>query len=106
MTTTEVLTHAQQIRRLGTERADEPVYTHLALDGTERVVTGAELSRRALQLAGALAERGVTVGDRISLALRNSPEFAMGAFAAWLLGAIPIPVRWDVPEWEFTRLRE
>jgi hypothetical protein len=24
----------------------------------------------------------------------------------WKLGAVPVPVRWDVPDWEFARLRE
>ena len=26
--------------------------------------------------------------------------------ATWKLGAVPIPVRWDVPDWELDRLKE
>ncbi|MFD0851723.1 AMP-binding protein, partial [Actinomadura adrarensis] len=38
--------------------------------------------------------------------LRNSPQFVLSVFAAWKLGAVPVPVRWDVPDWELQRLRE
>ena len=30
----------------------------------------------------------------------------IAAFATWKLGAVPVPVRWDVPDWELERLRE
>ena len=53
-----------------------------------------------------LAERGLGHGDRLGMGLRNSPQFVMSALAAWKLGAVPVPMRWDVPEWEFERLRE
>ena len=26
--------------------------------------------------------------------------------ATWKLGAVPVPVRWDVPGWELERLKE
>ena len=55
---------------------------------------------------GALADRGVGYGDRLGIGLRNSPEFVWGAYAAWKLGAVPVPMRWDLPDWELTRLRE
>jgi bile acid-coenzyme A ligase len=30
----------------------------------------------------------------------------ISAFAAWKVGATPIPVRWDLPDWELARVRE
>jgi bile acid-coenzyme A ligase len=30
----------------------------------------------------------------------------ISAFAGWKLGATPVPVRWDLPDWELDRLRE
>ena len=69
-------------------------------------MTTAELDRRSSQLAGAMSTRGLGVGDRLALGLPNSPELFMAAFAGWKLGATPIPVRWDLPEWELDRLRE
>jgi len=95
-----------EIRRLAEERPDDLVYRHVALDGTERAVDWRWLDRRSSQLAGALAERGVGFGDRVGLGLRNSPQFVISALAAWKLGAVPVPVRWDVPAWELQRLKE
>ena len=46
------------------------------------------------------------MGDRLGIGLRNSPQFALAAFAAWKLGAVPVPMRWDLPDWELGRLRE
>ncbi len=82
------------------------VYRHIALDGRESAFTWPWLDRRSSQLAGALAERGLGVGDRIGLGIRNSPHLVLGALAAWKLGAVPVPVRWDLPDWELARLRD
>lgn len=95
-----------QIARWAAERPADPAYTHVALDGSEQTVTWEWLHRRSGQLAGALRERGVGYGDRVGLGLRNSPQFVVAVFAIWKLGAVPIPVRWDVPDWELARLRE
>jgi bile acid-coenzyme A ligase len=94
------------IRRLAVTRGDDAVYRHVGMDGTERAVTWGWLDQRSAQLAGALRERGVGFGDRVGLGLRNSPEFVIAVIAAWKLGAVPVPVRWDVPDWELARLRE
>ncbi|MCU1486392.1 MAG: AMP-dependent synthetase and ligase [Actinomycetia bacterium] len=101
-----VISHGRRIGQLAAERPEEPAYRHVAIDGTETTCTWAELHRRSAQLAGALAARGVGVGDRVGIGLRNSPQFVLGAFAAWKLGAVPVPVRWDVPDWELHRVLE
>jgi bile acid-coenzyme A ligase len=62
------------------------------------------LHERSSQLAGALAERGLGFGARLGIALRNSSQLTLSVFAAWKLGAIPVPMRWDLPEWELGRL--
>ena len=74
------------------------------MDGTERSVTWEELDRRSTQIARGLAERGVGHGDRVALPLRNSPELVESIIAAWKLGAVPVPVRWDLPDWERRRV--
>ncbi len=44
-------------------------------------------------LAGRLqAEHGVKVGDRVAIAMRNRPEWAVAFAAAALLGAVPAPL--------------
>jgi bile acid-coenzyme A ligase len=87
-----------RIRHLAVTRGEDLVYRHVAVDGAERAVSWGWLDQRSSQLAGALRGRGVGFGDRIGLGLRNSPELVLGVFAAWKLGAVPVPVRWDVPE--------
>ncbi len=96
----------QRLRELAVEQPDAGLHTHLAVDGTEQVLTSAELDARSSQLAGAMAAKGVGIGDRVALGLRNSPELVIAAFAGWKVGATPIPVRWDLPEWERAQLRE
>jgi bile acid-coenzyme A ligase len=95
-----------RIRELAVTRGDDAVYRHIGMDGTEREVTWEWLDRRSSQVAASLRDRGVVPGDRVGLGLRNSPEFVISVFATWKLGAVPVPVRWDVPDWELARLRE
>ncbi|GAA2445975.1 AMP-binding protein [Actinomadura vinacea] len=100
------MSQVQRIAQLANERPDEPAYLQVRVDGTEEVVTYSRLDSRSGRLAGELAERGVGHGDRVGLGLRNSPQFVISVFATWKVGAVPVPVRWDVPEWELERLRD
>lgn len=102
---TEV-SNVARLRQLAQESPDEPAYWHLEIGGDESAVTWAELDRRSSQVAGALRDRGLGFGDRLGLGLRNSPQFAFATFAAWKVGAVPVPVRWDIPDWELQRLRD
>ncbi len=95
-----------RILQLGEERADAIALVFAAMDGTERAITWAELDRRSTQIARGLAEKGLTAGAHLSLALRNSPELVESVLAAWKLGAVPVPVRWDLPDWEHSRVLE
>ncbi|GAA3390786.1 class I adenylate-forming enzyme family protein [Cryptosporangium minutisporangium] len=101
-----VVGFARRIRQLAQECPDDVVVRHIGLDGSETAFTWPELDARASRLAGALAARGLGVGDRLGLGFRNSPQFTLAALAAWKLGATPVPMRWDLPEWELTRVRE
>jgi bile acid-coenzyme A ligase len=96
----------QCIALLAEERPDERALVFVAVDGSEPAMTFADLHRRSSQLAGELADRGLGFGDRLGLGLRNSPQFVLAVFAAWKVGAVPVPMRWDLPEWELGRLRE
>ena len=53
-----------------------------------------------------MAAEDVGAGDRVALVIGNSPELVVGILAAWKLGAVPVPVRWDLPRWELDRLVE
>ncbi len=95
-----------RVRQLAAEDPDVPVYRHIGSDGGEPAFSWPDLDRRSSQLAGALAARGLGPGDRLGLGIRNSPQLVFGVLAAWKLGAVPVPVRWDLPDWELARLRE
>jgi len=102
----EPLSNVRRLRELSEQQPDDVAYVHLAMDGTESSVTWSELQRRSSQVAAALSSRGVGYGDHVGLGIRNSPEFVFGVLATWKLGAVPIPIRWDVPAWEPDRLKE
>ena len=97
---------ARRIRQLVEEAGDRPVYRHVAIGDEEPAFGWRWLDDRSSRLAGALAERGLAVGDTLAIGLRNSPELLLATLAAWKLGAVPVPVRWDVPAWELDRLLE
>ncbi|XVQ14937.1 class I adenylate-forming enzyme family protein [Spirillospora sp. CA-255316] len=98
--------YSRQIAALADERPDDLAVRFCLLDGGEAAFTRSELHRRSSQVAGALQARGLGPGDRLALSLRNVPEFVFGALAAWKLGAVPVPMRWDLPDWELSRVRE
>jgi bile acid-coenzyme A ligase len=102
----EMLSLVQRLGELATDEPGAPLYIQVGVDGSEVVLTSRELDRRSAQMAGAMAAKGVGAGDRVALGLRNSPELMISAFAAWKVGATPVPVRWDLPDWELERLRE
>lgn len=102
----EMISLVRRLRQLAEEDPTAEVCWHVGADGSERVLTWADLDRRSSQLAASLAARGAGLGDRVAIALRNSPELVFAALATWKVGATPVPVRWDVPAWEFERLRE
>ena len=100
---------ARRVRELAAEHdresAQRKVFRFIAAVGDESAYTWAELDRCSSQLAAALAERGLDHGDRLAIGLRNSPQLVQAVFAAWKLGAVPVPMRWDLPPWELDRLR-
>jgi bile acid-coenzyme A ligase len=100
----ELLGFGPRIHQVATEQPGEIALVFAAADGTDREVTWQELDRRSTQIARGLAARRVGAGDRVALLLHNSPELVESAIAAWKLGAVPVPVRWDLPDWERRRV--
>jgi bile acid-coenzyme A ligase len=92
------------IRERAHATPEMPALTFVPLDGTPVQLTWAELDDRSTQLARLLQERGLGYDDILAIRLRNSVEHILAAFAAWKVGATPVPVRWDVPEWERDRV--
>src|SRR6266568_5298452 len=57
----------------------------------DRSISYGELDRASSALAVALKQRGVRYGDRIALYLQNIPQFLIGLYGAWKVGAIVVP---------------
>jgi bile acid-coenzyme A ligase len=102
----EAVPFMRRMSDLGATRPDELAITVVARDGSERGLTWGAANRQSNQLARAFAAAGVGYGDRVAIELMNSPEFVLAAFATWKLGAVPVPMRWDLPDWERQRLLE
>jgi bile acid-coenzyme A ligase len=88
-----------QISALAQIAPDEPA---VSCDGL--TITLAELDRSTNRLARAYAERGVNVGDYVTIALPNSVEWVQAAVACWKLGAVPQPLSPRLPDAEFEGL--
>ena len=50
-----------------------------------------QLDRASTALAAALKEQGIVYGDRLALYLQNIPQFLIGLYGAWKVGAIVVP---------------
>ncbi|HET9876053.1 MAG TPA: AMP-binding protein, partial [Mycobacterium sp.] len=88
-----------QISQLAQLAPDEPAVT---CDGV--TLTRAELDRSTNRLARAYAERGVGVGDYVTMVLPNSVEWIQAAVACWKLGAVPQPLSARLPDAELQGL--
>lgn len=88
-----------QIAALAELAPDEPAVT---CDGL--TLTRAELDASTNRLACAYAERGVGVGDYVTMVLPNSVEWIQAAVACWKLGAVPQPLSARLPDAELRGL--
>ena len=102
----QVQSYSRRITAMAEATPHEIGVSVVAPGGATTDLTYAELDRRSNQVARALADRGVGIGDLLGVELRNSPELILTVLAAWKLGASPVPIRWDLPEWEHARLME
>jgi bile acid-coenzyme A ligase len=94
-----------KLHQTAMQKRDSTAIIYAARDGSERVVTFGEVDDRSTQLARVLVGKGLTVGDYVAIALPNGPEHLMASFAGWKVGAVVIPMRSDLPEWERARVR-
>ena len=98
------VSYGTMIQRVADQLGDQTAIVFAAVDGSERAVSYREIDDRSTQLAHVFADRGLGVGDYLAVCLRNSPEHLMACFAGWKVGAVVIPMRWDLPEWERGRV--
>ncbi|MGH3577396.1 MAG: AMP-binding protein, partial [Mycobacterium sp.] len=93
-----------RLQQLAEQLGDEPALVTLAPDGDAHRLTFAELDVRANQWGRALAAAGAELGSLVALAIPNSEHLVLAALGCWKIGAVPIPMRWDLPDWERSRV--
>jgi long-chain acyl-CoA synthetase len=70
--------------------------------GTETCLTYGALCNRVAQLAGTLTHRcGLQPGDRVALAMSNSPEYVEILYAVWHAGLTAVPMNAKLHQREF-----
>jgi crotonobetaine/carnitine-CoA ligase len=79
---------AALIEERGRQRGLHPFIVWAPFDGPEEIWSYARFADTAARLAGGLAARGVTAGDRVLVHLENCPEALLARFACAWLGAI------------------
>src|SRR6516164_11114907 len=95
-----------KLQQLAEQRRDDKAVTIVAPDGTALSLSFAELDARANQWGRALAAHGAETGSLVALAIPNSQHLVLAALGCWKIGATPVPMHWDLPEWERNRVRE
>ena len=98
------MSYSARLRQLAEERGDETALIYMPTEGDDLMCSWRYFAERSVQVANALARDGVGYGDRVGIQIRTSPEHIVVALAAYHLGAVPVPVRWDLPEWELARV--
>ena len=88
-----------QVSTLAAQDPDAPAITCAGTTLTRR-----EFDLSTNRLARAFAERGVGVGDYVTIVLPNSIQWAQSVVAAWKLGATPQPLSARLPDAEFEAL--
>ena len=100
----EPISFGARLGQLAERQPDDLALIWMDTEGNETQVTFAELDARTNQLARWLEAKGVHQDDLVAVALHNCPEHVMCDFAASKIGAVPVPMRWDLPEWERNRV--
>lgn len=101
----DMMTNAARLHELAAERGDDNALVFVRADGgDDELWSWRRLADRSVQVARGLLAVGAGEGDRIGIKIRNSPEHVLVALACYHLGAIPVPVRWDLPDWELERV--
>jgi bile acid-coenzyme A ligase len=100
----DMMTYAARLNQLADERGDATALIFVATDAAHELWSWRQLADRSIQIGRGLLDAGVGEGDRVGIKIRNSPDHVLVALACYHIGAVPVPVRWDLPDWELERI--
>lgn len=86
------IAHAALDRHVAEGRGDRPALLCLGRRYEKRHLSYAQLADLSARLAGALAARGIGVGDTVAVLTGRSVELYVAAFGCWKIGAVFCPL--------------
>lgn len=104
MTQAEGIPFGTKLKQLAAADPDGVGVVVVSVDGKDHSLTWSALDAGANRWCRVLHARGAGVGDRVALAVANSADLILAILGCWKAGASPIPVRWDLPDWERSRV--
>ena len=96
-----ILSYGRRITQLAELAPERPAVTC-----GETTLTRLELEQRANRLAHDFLDRGVQVGDMVTITLPNSTDWYVAMIACWKVGAIPQPASARLPDRELQAILE
>src|SRR5687768_12683457 len=103
---TTLVSYGRRIHMLAREHPEKTAIIFSPIEGPESHVSWRELDQRSTQTARLLQEYGVDEESTVVIGLRNCPEHYFVSFGAWKLGALVLPLRWQLPVRERDALLE
>ncbi len=100
----ELMTPGRRLTQLAVQRPTEIALIVERKDGQTDTLTRLQLEQWANRLAHRLAEAGVRAGAFVTINLPNGIEHVVSTFAAYKLGACPMPVSYRMPAAERDQL--
>ena len=98
------MSFSARLLQLGAEGGDDTALLFVAESGETQLLGWRYIADRSIQIARGLGAQGFGHGDRVGIKIRNSPDHVLVALATYHLGAVPVPIRWDLPQWELARV--
>jgi bile acid-coenzyme A ligase len=98
----EIVATISYAQRLADLAAADPERPSITCAG--ETLTRAELERRATRLGRDLSNRGIEVGDFVTIALPNSVDWFVACVACWKIGAVPQQVSSRLPARELREI--
>ena len=102
----EPIAYTQRLRDLATADGHTTAIVFVSPDGAESKLTNAELYVRSLRTARLLQSRGVGSQSLVGIALGNTADAVVVAFAAWWCGACVMPLSHRLPDTELDQVLE
>jgi bile acid-coenzyme A ligase len=103
---TDLVSYGGRLTQLAEAHPNKTAIIFVTQSGDEQTISWAALERRANQTARLLAQHGIGERSLLVIGLPNCPEHLIAALAGWKLGALVLPLRAALPEWERNRVLE